>query len=116
MPPWIAGWSVFTRPPSISGEPVTSDTEVTARPADRNVSAVLPDDTRETPNAVSFSASSTTPLLSATEINARRTRTAAPSEGTLTSWLPQRVEEVHRAGFHLDASFDQHPDRHRIQA
>lgn len=27
-PPWTAGWSVFTRPPSISGAPVMSDTSL----------------------------------------------------------------------------------------
>ena len=29
MPPWIFGWSVLTRPPSISGSPVASDTGTT---------------------------------------------------------------------------------------
>ena len=33
MPPWIRGWSVFTRPSSISGKPVTAATSVTGRPA-----------------------------------------------------------------------------------
>ena len=32
MPAWIAGWSVFTRPPSSSGAPVTSSTRVTGSP------------------------------------------------------------------------------------
>ncbi len=34
-PPWIFGCSVFTRPPSISGTPVTSSTGVTGIPASR---------------------------------------------------------------------------------
>lgn len=28
IPPWTAGWSVFTRPPSISGAPVISETSL----------------------------------------------------------------------------------------
>ena len=32
MPPWILGWSVFTRPPSISGSPVSLETGFTATP------------------------------------------------------------------------------------
>ena len=37
MPPWILGWRVLTRPPSISGEPVTSATSRCAMPASRSV-------------------------------------------------------------------------------
>ena len=33
MPPWMCGCSVLTRPSSISGKPVTSDTSRTVRPA-----------------------------------------------------------------------------------
>jgi hypothetical protein len=33
MPPWMAGWSVLTRPSIISGMPVTSDTLVTGKPS-----------------------------------------------------------------------------------
>ena len=49
MPPWIRGCSVLTRPPSISGEPVTSETAVTAMPASRSAAAVPPDETISTP-------------------------------------------------------------------
>ena len=51
-PPWIRGCSVFTRPSSISGKPVTSSTGVTSTPASRRVAAVPPEDTSETPSSV----------------------------------------------------------------
>ena len=41
-PPCTAGCSVFTRPSSISGKPVTSATSRTARPASRSARAVPP--------------------------------------------------------------------------
>jgi len=42
MPPWIFGWRVFTRPSIISGNPVTSATLVTGRPAAAIAVAVPP--------------------------------------------------------------------------
>ena len=42
MPPWILGWRVLTRPPSISGEPVTSATSRCAMPASFSLADVLP--------------------------------------------------------------------------
>ncbi len=44
-PAWIRGCNVFTRPSSISGNPVTDATSVTGRPASRSVRAVPPVDT-----------------------------------------------------------------------
>ena len=52
-PPWIFGCSVFTRPSSISGEPVTSSTRVTGMPASASAADVLPDDTSSTPSSCS---------------------------------------------------------------
>ena len=49
MPPWIRGWSVLTRPSSISGKPVTAATSVTGRPASRSVRAVPPVETSSKP-------------------------------------------------------------------
>ena len=42
MPACNRGWSVLTRPPSISGEPVTSSTVVWGRPRRSAAAAVLP--------------------------------------------------------------------------
>src|SRR5215217_152349 len=42
MPPWILGCSVLTRPPSISGAPVISETETTSIPASESAFAVPP--------------------------------------------------------------------------
>ena len=74
MPPWIAGWSVFTRPSSISGNPVTSATSRTARPAAASARAVPPVDRSSTPSSARPRARSTSPVLSETERSARRTR------------------------------------------
>src|SRR5438876_4109122 len=66
MPPCTAGWSVFTRPSSISGNPVRSETLMTARPAPVRVRAVPPVDTRSKPRRVRPCAKSSTPVLSET--------------------------------------------------
>ncbi len=64
IPPWIFGWSVLTRPLSISGEPVTAATSRCAIPASPNVAAVFPLATSSQPNPDSPRASSTNPSLS----------------------------------------------------
>ncbi len=64
MPPWIFGWRVLTRPPSISGEPVTSATSVCAMPASVSRAAVLPLATSSQPRSERPWASSTSPSLS----------------------------------------------------
>src|ERR687894_310710 len=46
MPPWILGCSVLTRPPSISGAPVTSETGTTSIPASERARAVQPPEQR----------------------------------------------------------------------
>src|SRR6267142_3859590 len=66
MPPWIFGCSVFTRPSIISGNPVTSDTFVTGRPASARAFDVPPVDTSWTPRAARPRAKSTRPVLSDT--------------------------------------------------
>src|SRR5690606_10773745 len=67
----MAGCSVLTRPSMISGNPVTSDTSVTAMPAARSASAVPPVDTITTPWRTRPAAKSTIPVLSETESRAR---------------------------------------------
>src|SRR5882757_11075892 len=73
MPPCTFGCSVFTRPSSISGNPVRSLISRTVRPASRNAFDVPPVETNSTPSAESLCANSTRPLLSVTESKARRT-------------------------------------------
>ena len=76
MPPCTLGCSVFTRPPMISGCPVTSLTSVTSRPASRSVRAVPPVEMSCTPSAASPRARSTSPVLSDTDSSARRDATS----------------------------------------
>ena len=75
---WRRGWSVFTRPPRISSWPVKTETSVTSRPASRIALAVPPVESSSTPSSVRPRAKSTTPVLSETEMSARRTRTGSP--------------------------------------
>src|ERR1700722_12917235 len=72
-PPWIFGCRVLTRPSIISGKPVYSATSITVSAASRSSRAVPPVERISTPRAASARASSATPLLSDTEISARRT-------------------------------------------
>src|SRR3972149_5120560 len=74
IPPWIFGWRVFTRPSSISGNPVTSNTSRTFTPESRSSLAVPPVERISTPRAESPRTNSTTPVLSCTLTRARRTR------------------------------------------
>ena len=53
MPAWTRGCSVFTRPPSISGEAVTSSTCSTGRPIASSAAAVFPLATSRQPSATS---------------------------------------------------------------
>src|SRR6266581_1976401 len=69
----MRGCSVFTRPSSISGAPVTSSTVVTGTPASASPAAVFPDDTSSKPRSTSPRASSTRPVLSYTDSRARFT-------------------------------------------
>ena len=78
-PAWTRGWSVFTRPSSISGKPVTAATSVTGRPASRSARAVPPVLTSSKPRATRPRPRSARPALSETESSARR------GTGTLAS-------------------------------
>ena len=62
-PAWTRGWSVFTRPSSISGKPVTAATSVTGRPASRRARAVPPVLTSSQPRTTSPRPRSTRPRL-----------------------------------------------------
>src|SRR6266566_4863845 len=73
MPPWTLGWSVFTRPPSISGAPVKSCTWVTLMPSCASSAAVPPVERISIPSADRPQAKSTSPVLSDTLISARAT-------------------------------------------
>src|SRR5690606_41154485 len=82
--PILAGWSVLTRPPSISGAPVTSSTDVTSMPASRNARAVPPEETISTPARTRRLAKGTRPSLSYTETRrseARRAGTDSEAPG-----------------------------------
>src|SRR6266511_1513551 len=57
MPPWTRGWSVFTRPPRISGACVKSPTETTGTPASASAFCVPPGARSSTPGAARGSAS-----------------------------------------------------------
>src|SRR5687767_9101672 len=86
-PAWTPGCSVFTRPSSDSGNPVTAATSVTAWPASRIVAAVEPVETISTPAAASASASLSRSVLSLTETSARRIGTRLRSRYRDGSWL-----------------------------
>src|SRR5690625_5959236 len=79
LPAWIAGWRVLTRPPSISGCPVTSLASTTERPASLSSVAVPPDEISSQPNSARPSAKGTSPLLSETLRTALRTSLTCPS-------------------------------------
>src|SRR5580692_6980822 len=68
----MAGCKVLTRPSRNSATPVTSATSVTGTPAATRVCAEPPVDIIVTPRAARARPNSTIPLLSLTEINARR--------------------------------------------
>src|SRR5688572_24466024 len=70
-PPWTPGCSVFTRPSSISGNPVTSATSCTLSPASRSAFAVPPVEMRSQSRSTRRVAKSTIPVLSDTEMSAR---------------------------------------------
>src|SRR5680860_210244 len=78
MPPWMAGWSVFTRPSMISGNPVTSDTCVTGMPASAKNLNVPPVEMSWTPRSTNPRANGSRFHLLETDTSARRTFTASP--------------------------------------
>ena len=66
----MSGCSVFTRPSSISGAPVTAATSVTAMPAPESAAAVPPLDTSSQPSSARPWARSVNPVLSYTDSSA----------------------------------------------
>ena len=76
----MRGWRVLIRPSIISGNSVISETSRTSSPMSRSACAVPPVETSSTPAPASRRAKSTTPRLSETEINARRTGLSALME------------------------------------
>src|SRR6476646_11247879 len=112
------GCSVLTRPPMISSEPGNSETSVPSSPASRSAVAVPPVERISTPSAVSPLAKSTTPVLSETEISARRTRNC-PSP-RLSCWVSVAGSVIDRdlarvAGVDPNPALRDHADRLRIQ-
>src|SRR4051794_2709343 len=71
IPPCTFGCSVFTRPSSISGNPVSSEISFTATPFSRSNFAVPPVEISSTPRPASLRAKSTSPVLSVTLRRAR---------------------------------------------
>src|SRR4030042_285403 len=66
IPPWTAGWRVFTRPSRISGKPVMSETLRTGTPASFSVPFVPPVLKISTVSLANPRAKSTSPVLSET--------------------------------------------------
>src|SRR5581483_2002156 len=66
IPPCTLGWSVLTRPSSISGKPVRSEMSLTAMRESRRSFAVPPVETSSTPREASLRAKSAMPVLSVT--------------------------------------------------
>src|SRR5438093_2173527 len=102
-PAWILGWSVFTRPSSISGNPVTSSTGVTGRPAPASTFAVPPEETRATPSSTSAEANPTSPVLSKGANRARRTGR--------TSSTGRLLEDVHAPPLDAQPAFGHRAQR-----
>src|SRR5262245_26683194 len=97
--PCTLGCSVLTRPSIISGNPVTWDTSSTLTPEERRRLAVPPVERISTSSDARPRANSTTPVLSETEISARRTFIGASSllpgtaRGAAAPALHVRVDE-----------------------
>src|SRR5215218_11344236 len=111
------GCRVFTRPPRISSEPVNPETSVTSIPASRSAVAVPPVERISTPSAASPLAKSATPVLSETEIRARRTLSWPSSR---FSWMSVAGSVIDRdlarvAGVDPNPALRDHADRLRVE-
>src|SRR5215471_10395588 len=127
MPPWTLGWSVLTRPSSISGKPVTSETSNTGTPESRRSLAVPPVDRICTPRRARPRAKSTTPALSCTLRSARFTLLigspwsgryiphAARSE-VRASLCSSALPDLDDAALDVEPAFREEPDGFRIDA
>src|SRR5215831_6089823 len=89
----MRGCRVLTRPSRISGAPVKSPTSRTGTPAAASVRAVPPVDRISRPAALRPRASSTTPVLSETEISARAIFATFPSATGGFYHTPMRLRE-----------------------
>src|SRR5215831_5775793 len=79
------GWSVFTRPPASSSNPVHCSSGVASTPACARCAAVPPDATMRAPWAISARANSAAPRLSESESSATRGQPITPSRLILSS-------------------------------
>src|SRR5207244_10706854 len=77
----------------ISGKPVTSTTSTTGNPASRSVFAVPPVEMRVTLRSASARANSTSPVLSETEISARRIGRSVIGPALLLAKKPKEKRE-----------------------
>src|SRR6266545_6543076 len=92
MPPCTRGWSVFTRPPRISGAWVNSPTETTGTPASASAFCVPPVERISTSSAARRRANGTRPLLSDTETRARRTMATTSEKAALLALSARRFK------------------------
>ena len=102
---WIFGCSVLTRPPSISVKPVICSTRDTPIPASSRRVAVPFVATIWTPSSSSLRAKSTRPVLSLTEMSARRT--GARLVGQRARWKGGEfrvLNDIRASLYALDAS------------
>src|SRR6266481_1943807 len=96
IPPCTFGCRVFTRPPSISGQPVKSETSRTLTPASRSNFAVPPVERISIFSTASRFANSTIPVLSNTLISARSTAIDSSENGKAEQCTSlARIGEVH---------------------
>src|SRR5215472_8634684 len=127
MPPWTLGWSVLTRPSSISGKPVTSETSSTGTPESRRSLAVPPVDRICTPRPARPRAKSTTPALSCTLSSARFTLLiGSPRSGRCgphaarsvvrASLCSSALPDLDDAALDVEPALREEPDGFRIDA
>src|SRR5260370_5458092 len=107
MPPVIFGCIVLTRPSSISGNPVTSDTSRTLSPAPRSALAVPPVEISSIPRLLSSRAKSTIPVLSVTLNRARSILVIQPK---LTRVLGDHLKQLARLALAFDGVIAGAPD------
>src|SRR5579884_3766437 len=118
-PPCTFGCSVLTRPPSISGQPVNSDTSFTATPPSRSSFAVPPVERISMRSAAKRMANSSTPVLSNTLISARSTamwppprRPAPAGREKHSSVMAGAIFRKARCGFSVGEFWGRsHPER-----
>src|SRR5260370_7448803 len=103
----IFGCIVLTRPSSISGNPVTSETSRTLNPAPRSAFAVPPVEISSIPRLLSSRAKSTIPVLSVTLNRARSILVIQPK---LTRCLGDHLKQLARLALAFDGVIAGAPD------